>query len=93
LGEKPADLLISVIPHFNRQICESWTKVYPGRPFVTIITTWLIFRRDSGLSQSKISTLSRARKKPPIKRVRWGMTTLIFSDVGNDLATGFLRGR
>src|SRR5229473_2861374 len=36
--EKPADLLISVIPHFNRQICESWTKVYPLRPFVTIIT-------------------------------------------------------
>src|SRR5260221_11641102 len=36
--EKPADLLISVIPHFNRQICESWTKAYPGRPFVTIIT-------------------------------------------------------
>jgi len=36
--EKPADLLISVIPHFNREICESWTKVYPGRPFVTIIT-------------------------------------------------------
>ena len=36
--EKPADLLISVIPHFNREICESWTKVYPERPFVTIIT-------------------------------------------------------
>ncbi len=36
--ENPADLLISVIPHFNRQICESWAKVYPGRPFVTIIT-------------------------------------------------------
>lgn len=34
----PADLLISVIPHFNRQIAESWTSVYPGRPFVTIIT-------------------------------------------------------
>ena len=36
--EKPADLLISVIPHFNRQLSESWNKVYPGRPFVTIIT-------------------------------------------------------
>lgn len=35
---KPADLLISVIPHFNREIAESWTKLYPGRPFVTIIT-------------------------------------------------------
>jgi 1,2-diacylglycerol 3-beta-galactosyltransferase len=36
--ENPADLLVSVIPHFNRQICESWTKVYPERPFVTLIT-------------------------------------------------------
>jgi len=36
--EHPADLLVSVIPHFNRQICESWTKVYPGHPFVTLIT-------------------------------------------------------
>jgi hypothetical protein len=34
----PADLLISVIPHFNREIAESWTSVYPGRPFVTVIT-------------------------------------------------------
>lgn len=36
--EKPADLLVSVIPHFNRQISESWTRINPGRPFVTIIT-------------------------------------------------------
>jgi Glycosyltransferase family 28 C-terminal domain len=36
--ESPADLLISVIPHFNREIYESWNNVYPGRPFVTIIT-------------------------------------------------------
>jgi hypothetical protein len=34
----PADLLVSVIPHFNREIAESWEKVYPGRPFVTLIT-------------------------------------------------------
>jgi len=36
--EHPADLLISVIPHFNREIAESWEEVYPGRPFVTVIT-------------------------------------------------------
>jgi 1,2-diacylglycerol 3-beta-galactosyltransferase len=36
--EKPADLLVSVIPHFNRELAESWSKVYPGRPFVTLIT-------------------------------------------------------
>jgi 1,2-diacylglycerol 3-beta-galactosyltransferase len=34
----PSDMLISVIPHFNREIAESWEKVYPGRPFVTVIT-------------------------------------------------------
>jgi hypothetical protein len=36
--QKPADLLVSVIPHFNRELYESWNKVYPGRPFVTLIT-------------------------------------------------------
>jgi Glycosyltransferase family 28 C-terminal domain len=36
--ENPADLMISVIPHFNLEIAESWRNVYPGRPFVTIIT-------------------------------------------------------
>jgi 1,2-diacylglycerol 3-beta-galactosyltransferase len=36
--QHPADLLVSVIPHFNRQICESWSKVYPGHRFVTLIT-------------------------------------------------------
>jgi 1,2-diacylglycerol 3-beta-galactosyltransferase len=34
----PSDLLVSVIPHFNREIGEAWTAVYPGRPFVTLIT-------------------------------------------------------
>jgi hypothetical protein len=34
----PADMLISVIPHFNREIYGSWNAVYPGRPFVTLIT-------------------------------------------------------
>jgi 1,2-diacylglycerol 3-beta-galactosyltransferase len=36
--EHPADLLVSVIPHFNQEIAESWHSVYPARPFVTIIT-------------------------------------------------------
>src|SRR5260370_40247687 len=35
---KPADLLVTVIAHFSRQICQSWVKIYPGVPFLTIIT-------------------------------------------------------
>ena len=36
--EHPPDLLVSVIPHFNREIGQAWTSVHPDRPFVTIIT-------------------------------------------------------
>jgi hypothetical protein len=36
--QHPADLLVSVIPHFNREIAEAWSAIYPGRPFVTLIT-------------------------------------------------------
>jgi len=36
--EHPADLLVSVIPHFNREIGEAWNSARLGRPFVTLIT-------------------------------------------------------
>jgi len=51
--EHPADLLLSVIPHFNREIAESWEKVYPGRPFVRDYD--LRFSAgESGLSRRRI---------------------------------------
>jgi len=36
--KQPADLMVSVIPHFNREVAEAWNSCYPGRPFVTLIT-------------------------------------------------------
>jgi Glycosyltransferase family 28 C-terminal domain len=36
--KQPADLMVSVIPHFNREIGQAWSACYPGCPFVTIIT-------------------------------------------------------
>lgn len=36
--KNPADLLVSVIPHFNREINQAWNSLYPGKPFVTLIT-------------------------------------------------------
>jgi UDP-N-acetylglucosamine:LPS N-acetylglucosamine transferase len=32
------DMLVSVIPHFNRELGESYANAFPGRPFVTILT-------------------------------------------------------
>jgi hypothetical protein len=32
------DLVASLIPHFNRALCESLREACPGRPFVTILT-------------------------------------------------------
>src|SRR6266852_1647787 len=36
--QKSGDLLVYVMPHFNRAIGKSWHKVYTSRPFVTLIT-------------------------------------------------------
>ncbi len=33
-----ADLLVSVIPHFNREIAEAWKLARPEKPFATLIT-------------------------------------------------------
>jgi hypothetical protein len=32
------DMVASLIPHFNRALCESLSKACPGKPFVTILT-------------------------------------------------------
>jgi 1,2-diacylglycerol 3-beta-galactosyltransferase len=32
------DLVASLVPHFNRALCESLRKACPGKPFVTILT-------------------------------------------------------
>ena len=36
--DHPADLLVSLVPHFNRALRESFGKAFPGRPFVTVMT-------------------------------------------------------
>jgi 1,2-diacylglycerol 3-beta-galactosyltransferase len=33
-----ADLLVSVIPHFNQEIAKAWKLVHPDKAFVTLIT-------------------------------------------------------
>jgi UDP-N-acetylglucosamine:LPS N-acetylglucosamine transferase len=32
------DMVVSFVPHFNRALCQSYGKAFPGRPFVTILT-------------------------------------------------------
>ena len=36
--ENEMDLVVSLVPHFNRALCESFTNVFPGRPFATVLT-------------------------------------------------------
>jgi hypothetical protein len=42
-AENPSDLVLSVIPHFNRQIAESVRKSLPEAPFVTMLTDFADF--------------------------------------------------
>ncbi len=32
------DMVVSLVPHFNRALRESFEKAFPGRPFVTVLT-------------------------------------------------------
>jgi 1,2-diacylglycerol 3-beta-galactosyltransferase len=32
------DMVVSLVPHFNRALRESFNKAFPGRPFVTVLT-------------------------------------------------------
>src|SRR5712672_3402951 len=36
--ETEPDLVVSLVPHFNRALQESFDKAFPGRPFVTVLT-------------------------------------------------------
>jgi UDP-N-acetylglucosamine:LPS N-acetylglucosamine transferase len=36
--ETKPDMVISFVPHFNRALGESFGRVFPGRPFVTVLT-------------------------------------------------------
>src|ERR1700675_763716 len=36
--QTPPDMVVSVVPHFNRALGESFAKAFPGRPFVTVLT-------------------------------------------------------
>ena len=36
--ETAPDMVVSLVPHFNRAMRESFDRVFPGRPFVTVLT-------------------------------------------------------
>ena len=36
--ETDPDMVVSLVPHFNRALRESFDKSFPGRPFVTVLT-------------------------------------------------------
>lgn len=36
--ETQPEMVVSFVPHFNRALCQSFNHVYPGRPFVTVLT-------------------------------------------------------
>lgn len=36
--ETDPDMVVSFVPHFNSELCESLQMVFPGRPFVTVLT-------------------------------------------------------
>jgi hypothetical protein len=36
--DHPTDMVVSVVPHFNRALREGFDRAWPGKPFVTVLT-------------------------------------------------------
>jgi len=95
--EKPADMLISVIPHFNREIFESWAATNPGRPFVTIITDladfpprfWIEPRVDTSGSQGQQYVIAGTEKAAEQARAMGHDADHIFQTSGMILRPDF----
>lgn len=47
------DMVVSLVPHFNRALCESFAKTFPGRPFITILTDLADFPPHFWLERQK----------------------------------------
>jgi hypothetical protein len=47
------DMVVSLVPHFNRALCESFGKAFPGRPFATILTDLADFPPHFWLERQK----------------------------------------
>lgn len=65
-SENPADMVLSVIPHFNREIAESISELPKGTPFVTLITDLADFPPHFWIereSQYIIAGTERARQQ------------------------------
>jgi len=66
LASEP-DLVVSLVPNFNRALCESVAGSLPGVP------TWPTIRPTSGSNPARTSTWCAARRMPWHRRGRRGM--------------------
>jgi len=68
--EVQPDMVVSLVPHFNRALRESFTKTAPGKPFVTVLTDiadypphFWIERQDQFVVCGSDRAIQQAREK------------------------------
>jgi hypothetical protein len=66
----PPDMVVSLIPNYNRVFKQALSRACPAAPLVTILTDIAITLRTSG-SSARISTSSAGRTRPWSKRSPW----------------------
>ena len=70
--ETEPDLVVSLIPNFNRALCESLAAVLPGVPYVTIpATDFADFPPSFWIEEGQRSISSAARRMRCSRRARW----------------------
>ena len=91
-GDRP-DMVVSLVPHFNRALRESFDKAFPGRPFVTVLTDLADYPKHFWIEKpTAISGLrNRACRRAGPRARASGRNR--FPDIRNDPAPALLRAR
>jgi Glycosyltransferase family 28 C-terminal domain len=99
--ESGPEMVVSFIPHFNRELCESFRLVYPGRPFVTVLTDlanypprFWIEKQDQDFICGTEHAVAQAREAGnPCERVHRASGMILHPRFYEPLATSRVDGR
>jgi len=88
--DRKPDMLISLIPNFNRALFQAARRVMPAVPMVTILTDFADYPRISGSSAAAVSDL-RYRTRLPAGAGTGAFARAGFPNVGDDFEPAILR--
>src|ERR1700682_1971084 len=80
--ESKPDMVVSLVPHFNRALRESFDKAFPSRPFVTVLTDLADYPEHFWIERQKQYLVCGTERAVEQARVRGHSDPAIFKTSG-----------